>query len=189
MDMSTNKNTSSSGTPLDNLNWSEPAFSNNISNGRYCGLKRRIACSMQWQIWDLLNVDSFVIKSSVNGRKFPILTNEDLSWKWSNVVYVITCKVCLKQYVGETSQKLQDRMNGHKRGIRHGQTEGYRHFRWIEDHQNKEIAELISVQIAEKIFDSDGANENVMKPRCLEREFAWICRLQSTGCTMPTVTK
>jgi len=35
----------------------------------------------------------------------------------SNIIYLITCTKCHKQYVGETSRKLKDRLNDHKSHI------------------------------------------------------------------------
>lgn len=58
----------------------------------------------------------------------------------------------MKQYVGETVQKLQDRMNGHKRGIRFGETEEYLHFRSDEAHRDKDVKEIFMIQVAEKIY-------------------------------------
>ena len=43
-------------------------------------------------------------KSSVNGRKFVILTDEHLNCASCNVIYLITCTVCGLQYVGETGR-------------------------------------------------------------------------------------
>ena len=65
---------------------------------------------------------------------------------------MLTCKVCNVQYVGETGQTLQERMNGHKNGIRQGETEEYMHFKSDEIHRNTEINDLLKVQIAEKIY-------------------------------------
>ena len=36
------------------------------------------------------------------------------SWRSSNVVYIITCRRCCLQCVGETSQPLHARVNGHQ---------------------------------------------------------------------------
>lgn len=35
----------------------------------------------------------------------------------SNIVYLITCLKCELQYVGETKNKLRDRMNGHRSAV------------------------------------------------------------------------
>ena len=43
-------------------------------------------------------------KSSMNGRAFVIRTDANLDCTSVNVVYLVTCKVCRLQYVGETSR-------------------------------------------------------------------------------------
>ena len=63
--------------PRNSSNWSEPAYSNNKSDDGFYGLKR--VCNLRCQICPMLDTESFVIKSNVNRRKYPILTNEDLS--------------------------------------------------------------------------------------------------------------
>ena len=35
-----------------------------------------------------------------------------------NVIHVITCKTCQKQYVAETLQTLNKRMNGHRSSVK-----------------------------------------------------------------------
>ena len=44
------------------------------------------------------------VKCSVNGRNFVILTDGNLNCSSSNVVYLVSCRVCNVQYVGETSR-------------------------------------------------------------------------------------
>ncbi|XP_045460449.1 uncharacterized protein LOC123670910 [Harmonia axyridis] len=45
---------------------------------------------------------------------FTKLKNSTPKSKKSNVVYSIPCKDCDKQYIGQTSQRLHDRLNAHK---------------------------------------------------------------------------
>jgi GIY-YIG catalytic domain len=58
--------------------------------------------------------------SSVSGRKYPIILGDlnFLDCTSSNVVYLITCKHCKFQYVGETRQRFATRMSIHKSYIR-----------------------------------------------------------------------
>ena len=51
-----------------------------------------------------------------NGKRFTI--HESITCKTSNVVYLVTCKRCAMQYVGETSRPLADRVNDHLSCIR-----------------------------------------------------------------------
>ena len=45
------------------------------------------------------------------------------SCKSSNIIYLITCRRCGQQYVGETGQLLHCRINGHRFNITHRNTE------------------------------------------------------------------
>ena len=54
-------------------------------------------------------------KSSVTGRTYQVRSPcGPLGCQSRNVVYLITCKQCDVQYVGETSQMLRSRMNNHR---------------------------------------------------------------------------
>ena len=54
-------------------------------------------------------------KSLVTGRTSQVLSAcGPLGCQSRNVVYLITCKQCDVQYVGETSQILRSRMNNHR---------------------------------------------------------------------------
>ena len=54
-------------------------------------------------------------KSSVTGRTYQVRSLcGPLGCQSRNVVYLITCKQCDVQYVGETSQMLRSRMNNHR---------------------------------------------------------------------------
>ena len=54
--------------------------------------------------------------SSTSGLKYVMLGS--LSCKSRNVIYLITCKKCGKQYVGETGDPLNLRVNNHRSSIR-----------------------------------------------------------------------
>lgn len=56
------------------------------------------------------------IQSSHNKRIFNIRHN--LTCKSSNIIYLITCKRCNKQYVGQTGRALAERLNDHLSNIR-----------------------------------------------------------------------
>ena len=45
------------------------------------------------------------------------------SCKSSNIIYLITCRRCGQQYVGETGQPLHHRINSHRFHIAHGRTD------------------------------------------------------------------
>ena len=65
----------------------------------------------------LVTTDTFT--SSVTGERFNLKLRA--SCKTSNIIYLIQCRRCGLQYVGETGQPLHYRMNGHRFDISHGQ--------------------------------------------------------------------
>ncbi len=48
---------------------------------------------------------------SYTNEKFPTMKN--VSCRSSNLIYCTSCTVCKKQYVGQTSRRLQDCFQGH----------------------------------------------------------------------------
>lgn len=57
-------------------------------------------------------VQSTGFESTKFGTRFPLL--EDITCNVSNCVYLITCKKCKLQYVGETGLPFRDRMSAHR---------------------------------------------------------------------------
>lgn len=51
-----------------------------------------------------------------------------LQFQTSNVVYLVTCRRCKKQYVGKTEQALKQRHYGHRREIELQSTPLGKHF-------------------------------------------------------------
>jgi hypothetical protein len=84
------------------------------------------------------------------------------------------------KYIGETSQSLRNRVNGHKHAIRREkETLLYRHFRIDDAHKNRRIEDLIEIQVVEKIYNLD-AEEQVdrkLTERRLLREYFWMVSL------------
>ena len=74
------------------------------------------------------------IKSHSTGRKYRTQTR--ISCTSSNLIYLIQCQLCNKQYIGQTRNKILTRLNQHYSTIRTAQeTPVSRHFR---SHQCKE---------------------------------------------------
>ena len=66
-------------------------------------------------------------QSSTDGQTYRI--NQSLSCYSHNVIYLITCNQCNKQYVGQTSQTLRQRFTNHRFDIRNDRdTPVARHF-------------------------------------------------------------
>ena len=75
-----------------------------------------------------LNLHQFT-STSFNNNSFIFCHGGTFSCKSNNVVYLITCGKCKKQYVGETLQCLHKRMNGHRASVKAGsKTYIYDHF-------------------------------------------------------------
>ena len=80
-----------------------------------CGANRCKTCPI------LRTTNVFVSKTT--DERFTIKIHA--SCKTSNIVYLIECKRCGLQYVGESRQPLHRRMNGHRFDITHGRTESH----------------------------------------------------------------
>ena len=76
----------------------------NFEGTRQCGRPRCKTCAH-------IKV-GVVFSSAVTGVEFRARTTADC--KTSNVVYLIECRKCKKQYVGETENPLHLRLNGHR---------------------------------------------------------------------------
>ena len=75
-----------------------------VGRNRVCGSKNCKTCS----IFD----QSTTCKSSYTGREYSLGPN--LHCGVENVVYLVTCKKCKIQYVGETENSLRQRLCGHR---------------------------------------------------------------------------
>ena len=62
------------------------------------------------------NLGDILIHSSTSET---FLHKQDLNCTSENVIYLITCKKCNAQYVGQTHQKVSKRMNSHRFDILH----------------------------------------------------------------------
>ena len=75
-----------------------------------CGKTRCKTCK------HIVEGDSFC--SNTTGKKYNVKSREDvLTCATKNVIYLISCKKCGIQYVGETSQALRNRMNNHRQKL------------------------------------------------------------------------
>ena len=158
---------------LNNAKQSIPHKTSNViscmkskGNGtKCCGSKRCKTCP-------LINTsDSFT--SSYTNKTFKVSQGDLLTCKSSNVIYLITCKKCGFQYVGETKCTLQNRFNGHRGSIlgkKKKHTYLAEHFR-----QRGHAYNDLSVQIIEKL-DTTG-NDKEDKALRLQREKFWMTEL------------
>ena len=109
------------------------------------------------------------VKSTSTGRKYRTQTR--ISCTSSNVIYLIQCNICKKQYVGQTRNKILIRLNQHYSTIRTKQdTPVSRHF---NSHQCKEPYP-VRIFILSLIKNCDDASENRNK-----WERYWMARLNT----------
>ena len=90
------------------------------------------------------------IRSTTTGEIFKVKASADCCTK--NVVYVIECKKCAAQYVGETENALRVRLTGHRSDIHHRRTDRpvARHF-CQSDHSIHDL----TIMAVEKIHRND----------------------------------
>ena len=105
--------------------------------------------------------------SSSTGETFPI--RKHLSCQSDNVIYLITCATCEKQYVGETGRTLECRVGEHCADARHNRDKQVgRHFN-LPNHN--------ACNISVTCIDRPPKNDIIMR-RILEKE--WIMKLDTT---------
>ena len=119
--------------------------------------------------------ESRTFVSNVTGRKYNTISSElTMTCNTDNVVYLISCRKCGIQYVGETSQVLRRRMNNHRNRLKNlGEQYLYKHF-CSDGHS---IADL-SIMPIEQVEVSDTDNVTVNSKR-LAREQYWYKELNS----------
>ena len=86
-----------------------------LGNNHPCGAAGCRTCPI------LTATDEFT--SHKTGQKFKMKFTA--SCRSSNIIYLITCTRCGEQYVGETGQPLQRRVNGHHFNVMHRRTEEF----------------------------------------------------------------
>ena len=88
-------------------------------------------------------------QSSITRKTYSILNT--ISCGSTKIIYLITCSLCKKQYVGQTEQTLPQRMNAHRHSIIHNtHTAVAKHFN-LPDHDitNLQIIGIDSLPTAD----------------------------------------
>ena len=99
---------------------------------------------------------------------------DSLNCDSENVVYLITCKKCLKQYVGETKNPLRLRANNHLSSIRSKLISPIAEHFSLPDHSVKDHFEIMPIEKTQIL-----PTEEETKQKRLEREAYWIQTLQT----------
>ena len=72
--------------------------------------------SIKCQMCTTYSDENSRVRSSTNGQSF--LIKHRLNCNSANIIYLISCKKCAMQYIGETGRRLRDRLNDHCSAIR-----------------------------------------------------------------------
>ncbi|KAI8514533.1 corticospinal neuron axon guidance through spinal cord [Branchiostoma belcheri] len=111
-------------------------------------------------------------KSHRTGKCYAIRTHINCQSK--NIVYLIQCKKCSVQYVGETKQTLANRLNGHRSAINTKKdTPVSAHFN--QTHHSVGDREILGIERLRYT-----GNEDLTRQRRLQRESYWIHQLRTS---------
>ena len=147
-----------------------PDNNNSVPGNYRCSSTRCEICRNK----NYLNIGNTFV-SNTTGKSYNI--NYNLDCNSSSVIYLLSCKICGKQYVGSTVTKFRLRFNNHRSRLRgHSRLEPgdrasddliYKHF-FTEGHNGLDD---VSVQIIDKVY---GSVDNL-----LEKEGQWAYRLRT----------
>ena len=108
-----------------------------------CGSNKCLTCKA------IQSSDHFT--SSTYNKIYPIL--ENCNCNSQNLIYLITCSLCFKQYVGETGNQLRNRLNNHRSDIKNNKpTTIAIHFN-LEGHSYNNL-EIIPIEIIDPKLNS-----------------------------------
>ena len=124
--------------------------------------------------------------SNVTGERYiPITADMNyLDCRSENIIYLIFCKICNFQYVGETKSKLQKRFSNHKSSINSGISCQLVHQHFQEDCHGLVNCKIIPIEkidtrpLPQQNLTPDQFDKASSKLR-FEREKYWITSLQS----------
>lgn len=111
-------------------------------------------------------------ENKTNRKQYPI--TDKLTCETTNIIYLISCKKCTQQYIGETQNTLRERLTGHLSDIRrHTDKPLSLHF----NSPNHTITDLIATPI-EKIKTTSTDKTDTHKQRLIREDF-WIDKLNT----------
>ena len=158
-------NSSAHVTNLANLNHQVPRFTERgitrACNDKHCPLHDKFLYSSQ-------------IRSRKSGRMFNTHGKSDCNTKF--VVYLIQCKKCKRQYVGQTSQSLKSRFSRHLTQIRNPEVASTLHEHFRSDHKCRGTYN-IGVQPLQVVTPSPGETGKQIEDKLKSLETLWMNRL------------
>ena len=111
------------------------------------------------------------VRSTVTKDKHKKLHTETVDCETSNIIYLMTCNDCHKQYVGETKRSFRTRLSEHDRDVRlKKDTNVARHF-----NNNNHNWQLCRFDILEHLL----GNPEIQNAHRLNRETYWIATLKT----------
>ena len=153
-------------------------------NGLNTKIKRHYSKHGCKLCYHLSTKDHFVSTSTHRMYQSVIPPNIDhLDCNSSNVIYLITCKKCRLQYVGETAQKLRERRNHHDSCFHHPEKDNY--CRILSDHFSKGLCKnaTYSLHIIEKLEGSgreeNGEVDSAVTTIRRKKETEWMLKLRT----------
>ncbi|XP_019616014.1 PREDICTED: uncharacterized protein LOC109463602 [Branchiostoma belcheri] len=145
--------------PKENKNF----ITKNIPSGSYpCG-RKCLTCTYVRKSKDF--------HSHRTSRRYNIRAH--ITCRTKNIIYMIQCKKCGMQYVGETGQTLANRLNGHRSSIKTDKdTPISAHF----NQPNHTVADMEVIGLEKLAY---GRTEDITRQRRLQRESYWIHQLRT----------
>ena len=126
-------------------------------------------------------------QSSTNGKKYFPGTNSEnlLNCKSENIIYLMRCKLCGFQYIGETKNRLHIRFNSHRNRIKSNKSGQLVHKHFQENCHGLAnciiipIEKIVLSESDENIFSSQVEKARAKDKIRFEREKFWISTLQT----------
>ena len=130
-----------------------------------CPLHGRLKCTNQ-------------ARSKISGRAYITRGLADCNTKF--VVYLIECKICNRQYVGQTGQTLRQRITGHLRKIEDGKEANtvHDHFRKGECRGTRNLRVQV-LHVLETVKDGKSLSMEQREIELKRIELLWMDRLMS----------
>ena len=142
-------------------------------NGRFC------------RTCPYLDEKNCFYSNSTGQRHKPSLADQDfLTCKSENIIYMIYCKLCNIQYIGETKVRLQKRFSNHKTNINGKKSGQIVHKHFEESGHGLSNLRVIPIEIIDKRNINLRNLSEVQKDRAitkfrLDREKFWISKMQT----------
>ena len=125
-------------------------------------------------------------KSTTTSRTYKTKLPEDIKLvdcNTTNCIYLITCSVCNLQYVGETVQRLKERVKSHRRGMKNPNKDHtcnilYNHFNSVLCNKGTFLVQIIEVLSGSGRDGKNNVDPAITKIR-QQKETEWMLKLRT----------